>query len=46
MAYSPALYFASHLDRLTEELLPSLSAKRKLKKQSKKNNISTNNIKD
>jgi len=46
MVYSTALYFASHFDRLTEELLPIFSAKQKLQKAIKKNNISLNNIQD
>ena len=39
MVYSTALYFASRFEKLTNELLPSLSAKQKLEKEIKKANI-------
>jgi hypothetical protein len=43
MVYSTALYFASQLEKLTNELLPSFSAKQKLDKEIK-NNFKHNKI--
>lgn len=37
MVYSNALYFASHFDKLTEEILPAFSVKQKLQKNTKRN---------
>jgi len=43
MAYSTALYFASHFDKLIVELLPSYSAKQKLlHEKTNKKKVSTN----
>ncbi|MDH3361499.1 MAG: hypothetical protein OEL56_03770 [Nitrosopumilus sp.] len=35
MVYSNALYFASHFDKLTEEVLSTFSVKQKLQKNNK-----------
>ncbi|MDH5568847.1 MAG: hypothetical protein OEX98_03525 [Nitrosopumilus sp.] len=46
MVYSNALYFTSHFDRLTDELLSSFSVKEKSQKTIIKNNTNLNNLKD
>ncbi|MDH3339845.1 MAG: hypothetical protein OEL84_01015 [Nitrosopumilus sp.] len=46
MVYSNALYFASHFDRLTDELLSSFSVKQKSQKAIMKNNTNQNKTQD